>query len=467
MLRTAQRSRFFALALVACVAACLVAGGTVFAADAPSSPAAGSADVASTTATDGASAAQLDAYLAGKGSPMAGSGAALMASGGRWQIDPRLIVAIAGAESSFGAITCAPFNAWGYGCPNGPYNFSSWADGIDTVAQGLRTNYLSEGRVSVALINLKYAPLGAANDPTGLNNHWTANVSKFYLEQGGDPNDVDTGNIGGTRLLGLPPALDVAAAGAGEAFGFEDAAPADDAEVLTVRAGTPAPLVVTVKNTGTTPWSASNVRLRRTDLEPRVVGAPYGALDSADGVAPGAEARFIVPLAAVGASSGSAETTWQLEGPEGAFGTAITRTVEFAVPEFVFADARVELEPGNGGINPDAEPAWTVVVHVRNAGSTDWVRDGDAAVTLVQRAAAGRPLTHEGWIGDLAAAPLLERRVAPGEEGSFAFRVRGTGGAIDLGLARSDTFAAGTSIRVVVGDVEQRYLDQLDAAPGA
>ncbi|MBC7459982.1 MAG: hypothetical protein H7287_01335, partial [Thermoleophilia bacterium] len=408
------------------------------------------------------SAAQLDAYLAGKGSPMAGSGNALMASGGRWQIDPRLIIAIAGAESNFGSITCAPFNAWGYGCPNGPYNFSSWAEGVDTVAQGLRTNYLSEGRVSVALINLKYAPLDAANDPTGLNNNWTANVSRFLLELGGDPSDIDTGKIGGTRLLGLPPALDPVAAAASSAFGFEeptavDAASPDEAASaasdLTVRAGAPEPLVVEVKNTGSATWTSSNVRLRRTDLEPRVVGAPYGALDSAEGVAPGETGRFIAALAASGASDGSASTTWQLEGPSGAFGSAIERTVTFEVPAFVAADARIDVAPGNGGINPDAAPLSTVVVHVRNVGSTAWRRDGDDAVQLVARLAAGQPLAHDAWLDDVAAAHMLERTAAPGEEASFAFRVRGTDGGTAFRLQRGDAFASGRPIVLQVGAI--------------
>ena len=89
-----------------------------------------------------------------------------------------------GAESSFGQITCAPFNAWGWGCPTSPYDFESWADGIDAVSEGLRTNYLAEGRTTVASIHQKYAPVGAANDPTGLNNNWTINVSRFLVEQG-------------------------------------------------------------------------------------------------------------------------------------------------------------------------------------------------------------------------------------------------------------------------------------------
>lgn len=151
------------------------------------------------------SAALIDAYLASKGSPMTGQGAAFMASGIRWQVDPRLLVAIAGAESSFGQITCGPNNAWGWACPNDPADFATWAAGIDTVTRGLRRYYLDEGRTSVALIQQKYCPVGAANDPTGLNSHWVGNVTKFLLELGGNPSMVGPGpgSAGALQLPGI------------------------------------------------------------------------------------------------------------------------------------------------------------------------------------------------------------------------------------------------------------------------
>ena len=108
-------------------------------------------------------------------------------SGQRYGIDPRLLVAIAGAESSFGAKLCAPFNAWGWGCPNAPFAFTSWSDGIDRIASGLQRFYVSEGRVSVIAIHEKYAPNNAGNDPLGLNSYWVGNVSRFLIEQGGNP----------------------------------------------------------------------------------------------------------------------------------------------------------------------------------------------------------------------------------------------------------------------------------------
>jgi hypothetical protein len=157
-------------------------------------------------ATGDASAEGIDAFLTSQGSPMAGSGILFMTSGQRWGIDPRLVVAIAGAESSFGQQLCAPHNAWGWGCPNGPYDFDSWGEGIETVTKYLRLSYIDEGYTTVAKIQTKYAPSGAANDPTNLNNHWVANVSKFLVAQGGNPNGIilspTSGGFAGSSPLG-------------------------------------------------------------------------------------------------------------------------------------------------------------------------------------------------------------------------------------------------------------------------
>jgi hypothetical protein len=134
---------------------------------------------------------------------MLGQGGAFVASGNRWRVDPRLVVAIAGAESNFGQVTCGPNNAWGWSCPNDPEDFATWAAGIDTVTRGLRTYYLDEGRTSVVLIQQKYAPSQAANDPTGLNDNWVGNVTKFLLEQGGNPMAIGPGPSGGAGLPDL------------------------------------------------------------------------------------------------------------------------------------------------------------------------------------------------------------------------------------------------------------------------
>lgn len=125
-----------------------------------------------------------------KGTPLQGQGQAFVQSGRRHRIDPRLLAAIAGAESSFGEHQSGAKNPFGWG-PG--IDFPSYQAAIETVAKGLRENYLNQGLKTIVQIGSKYAPAGAGNDPTNLNSHWTENVSKFYRE------------LGGSSLPGAPP----------------------------------------------------------------------------------------------------------------------------------------------------------------------------------------------------------------------------------------------------------------------
>src|SRR5262245_54901006 len=127
------------LAVPALVAACalVVAGAATAAAgpvwvvvpDAPSaSPAAPSSSAAPDAATsepsldqtgaaaqlqDTGLAAKLDDFLSTQGSPMAGAGASFVSAGRQTGIDPRYLVALSGAESSFGKYLFRPFNPFG------------------------------------------------------------------------------------------------------------------------------------------------------------------------------------------------------------------------------------------------------------------------------------------------------------------------------------------------------------------
>lgn len=145
-------------------------------------------------------AAKIDRYLAKKESPLAGQGAAFVRSGRRWRVDPLLLVAIAGHESVFGRNAYRPFNAWGWG----GYTFSSWAEGIEAVAKGLRTNYLDKGLTTISEIGGKYAPIGAGNDPTNLNQHWPGGVGRFYSELGGSGLDSGPGAPSGPLGESVP-----------------------------------------------------------------------------------------------------------------------------------------------------------------------------------------------------------------------------------------------------------------------
>jgi hypothetical protein len=125
---------------------------------------------------------QIDRYLRSKGSPLAGQGAAFVQAQRKYRVPAKLLVAIAGAESSFGRHLSGSYNAWGWG-PG--IDFGSWGEAINTIARGLRENYLNAGLRSIPQIGGKYAPKGAGNDPTNLNSHWVTNVNKFYDELGG------------------------------------------------------------------------------------------------------------------------------------------------------------------------------------------------------------------------------------------------------------------------------------------
>ena len=65
--------------------------------------------------------------------------------------------------------------------------FATEADAIRQAARSLKDGYLDEGRIVIDQIAPKWAPLGAINDPSGLNRSWTAGVSRYYAALGGDP----------------------------------------------------------------------------------------------------------------------------------------------------------------------------------------------------------------------------------------------------------------------------------------
>lgn len=75
-----------------------------------------------------------------------------------YQLDWKMVPAIAGVESTFGKQIPGGYNAWGWGVyGTQAIYFSSWREGIFTIAKGLREGYLNKGLTDPYSINRVYA----------------------------------------------------------------------------------------------------------------------------------------------------------------------------------------------------------------------------------------------------------------------------------------------------------------------
>jgi RHS repeat-associated protein len=128
----------------------------------------------------------IDSYLELQNSPMVGQGNNFVSYGVGNGVDPRFLVALAGAESSFGNNTNATwglYNAFGW---TGGTSWTNWGQGISTVANGIAygPNYFQAGRTSTNSIYLGTYCKGPGC-ATAFNN-----LNTFLTEQGGNPNNV-------------------------------------------------------------------------------------------------------------------------------------------------------------------------------------------------------------------------------------------------------------------------------------
>lgn len=128
--------------------------------------------------------------MASKKSTLSGQGQALLNAGQKYDVDPRLIVAIAEAETSFGKnITWGQFNAWNYGWnsqnrQNSP--FSSWTSGINTVTKSIGgRNYLQANPPLTNTSSIYGRYCQGPDCVNGLNN-----INAFLKQQGGAPNSL-------------------------------------------------------------------------------------------------------------------------------------------------------------------------------------------------------------------------------------------------------------------------------------
>lgn len=99
-------------------------------------------------------------------------------------IDWKLAVAISKHET--GNYTSKAFkelnNVGGMMGRNGLKEYATLEEGIEAFVSNLKYNYIDEGLTTLELIQPKYCPIGAKNDPNGLNKYWLSGTNKYYKE---------------------------------------------------------------------------------------------------------------------------------------------------------------------------------------------------------------------------------------------------------------------------------------------
>ncbi len=88
----------------------------------------------------------IEGFLEQYNSPLTSHASDFVKYANIYDIDWRLVAAISGVESTFGKqIPYDSYNAWGWGVyGENVIRFSSWDEGIKTVSEGLRKNYMDK-----------------------------------------------------------------------------------------------------------------------------------------------------------------------------------------------------------------------------------------------------------------------------------------------------------------------------------
>lgn len=60
------------------------------------------------------------------------------------------------------------------------YSYTSNEKGLEAFVNLLKNNYFGKGLDTIEKIGSKYCPVGAENDPSGVNKHWVPKVTEYY-----------------------------------------------------------------------------------------------------------------------------------------------------------------------------------------------------------------------------------------------------------------------------------------------
>lgn len=115
-------------------------------------------------------------YLSKYNSPLLPFSGLIVSVADEYQIDFRLITAIAQKESNVcKVIPLGSYNCWGWGIHSeGSLGFGSYEEGIRTVTAGIAKDYVAKGYDTVEKIMSKYTPLS--------NGSWALGVNNFMAE---------------------------------------------------------------------------------------------------------------------------------------------------------------------------------------------------------------------------------------------------------------------------------------------
>ncbi|OGY26715.1 MAG: hypothetical protein A2Z11_04350 [Candidatus Woykebacteria bacterium RBG_16_43_9] len=101
-------------------------------------------------------ATRLKKFLAANSSPMTKDADNLVKIADKYELDWKLLPAIAGVESTFGRfVPSGSYNA--YGWHNGKYYFNSWTSASEQVAKGIKIKWSSMGEITPWKIGPYYA----------------------------------------------------------------------------------------------------------------------------------------------------------------------------------------------------------------------------------------------------------------------------------------------------------------------
>ena len=117
-----------------------------------------------TDTTSDTRAERLRMFLESYDSPLAAEADTFVAEADKYNLDWKLVAAIAGVESTFGKhIPTGSYNGWGWGVFTGAadgVHFKDWANGIAVVSEGLRKNYIDRGAHTIYDMGWIYAANG-------------------------------------------------------------------------------------------------------------------------------------------------------------------------------------------------------------------------------------------------------------------------------------------------------------------